>query len=276
MRAPSASCRSTARNGSPASWKSRRRTRCIDTLQDGWRRSAASSASTAATICSSPRWASTSSTATCWTRRSRASMSISASTSSPTSSAPAGFSPTSTRATGRTSERSRPSSTPISTSSTRSPSSISSTPQAPIYTHARYLPASKIVRGQIERAAIADGCIIVDATHRALRSSASAAGSRPARVIKDSIIMGLDDYETPEEIAGRHRARHPAARHRQEHLHRARHHRQKRAHRRQRPHLARGQARELRRRQLLHPRRHRRRAQGRHDPQRHGDLGWGK
>ena len=35
--------------------------------------------------------------------------------------------------------------------------------QAPIYTHARYLPASKIVRGSFERTAIADGCIIVDA-----------------------------------------------------------------------------------------------------------------
>src|SRR5271156_4648464 len=36
-------------------------------------------------------------------------------------------------------------------------------PAAPIYTHARYLPASKIVRGHFERTAIADGCIIVEA-----------------------------------------------------------------------------------------------------------------
>src|SRR6201996_2418435 len=35
--------------------------------------------------------------------------------------------------------------------------------QSPIYTHARYLPASKIVRAQIDKAAIGDGCIIVDA-----------------------------------------------------------------------------------------------------------------
>jgi glucose-1-phosphate adenylyltransferase len=70
---------------------------------------------------------------------------------------------------------------------------------APIYTHARYLPASKIVRGQIERAAIADGCIIVDA-----RIEHSSIGIRsriePGAVVKDSIVMGLDDYETPEEI----------------------------------------------------------------------------
>jgi glucose-1-phosphate adenylyltransferase len=71
--------------------------------------------------------------------------------------------------------------------------------QAPIYTHARYLPASKIVRGHIERAAVADGCIIVDA-----RIEHSIIGIRSriesGAVIKDSIIMGHDDYETPEEI----------------------------------------------------------------------------
>jgi glucose-1-phosphate adenylyltransferase len=71
--------------------------------------------------------------------------------------------------------------------------------QAPVYTHARYLPASKIVRGHIERAAIADGCIIVDA-----RIEHSIIGIRSriesGTVIKDSILMGLDDYETPEEI----------------------------------------------------------------------------
>jgi glucose-1-phosphate adenylyltransferase len=69
---------------------------------------------------------------------------------------------------------------------------------APIYTHARYLPASKIVRGHIEKAAIADGCIIVDA-----RIEHSIIGIRsriePGTVIKDTILMGLDDYETPEE-----------------------------------------------------------------------------
>jgi len=70
--------------------------------------------------------------------------------------------------------------------------------QAPIYTHARYLPASKIVRGRIERAAIADGCIIVDAT---IEHSIIGIRSRieSGCVIKDSILMGLDDYETPEE-----------------------------------------------------------------------------
>jgi glucose-1-phosphate adenylyltransferase len=71
--------------------------------------------------------------------------------------------------------------------------------RAPIYTHARYLPASKIVRGQFERTAIADGCIIVEA-----RIDHSIIGIRSriesGCVIKDSIIMGIDDYETPSEI----------------------------------------------------------------------------
>jgi glucose-1-phosphate adenylyltransferase len=71
--------------------------------------------------------------------------------------------------------------------------------QAPIYTHARYLPASKIVRGHFERTAVADGCIIVDA-----RIEHSIIGIRsriePGVVIKDAIIMGHDDYETAEEI----------------------------------------------------------------------------
>jgi glucose-1-phosphate adenylyltransferase len=69
---------------------------------------------------------------------------------------------------------------------------------APIYTHARYLPASKIVHGNISRAAIADGCVIVDAhiEHAVIgiRSRIDAGA-----FIKDAILMGHDDYETPAE-----------------------------------------------------------------------------
>jgi glucose-1-phosphate adenylyltransferase len=71
--------------------------------------------------------------------------------------------------------------------------------QAPIYTHARYLPASKIVRGSLERAVIADGCVIVDA-----RIDHAVIGIRSrieaGAVVKDSILMGHDDYETPQEM----------------------------------------------------------------------------
>jgi glucose-1-phosphate adenylyltransferase len=71
--------------------------------------------------------------------------------------------------------------------------------QAPIYTHARYLPASKIVRGSLDRAVIADGCVIVDA-----RIDHAVIGIRSrieaGAVVKDSILMGHDDYETPHEV----------------------------------------------------------------------------
>lgn len=70
---------------------------------------------------------------------------------------------------------------------------------APIYTHARCLPASKIVRGSIERAMISDGCIIVDAH---IEHSVIGIRSRidAGAVIKDAILMGHDDYETPGEL----------------------------------------------------------------------------
>jgi glucose-1-phosphate adenylyltransferase len=71
--------------------------------------------------------------------------------------------------------------------------------QAPIYTHARYLPASKIVYAQLSRASIADGCIIVGAT---IEHSIIGIRSRiePGVTIKDSIVMGLDDYETLDQL----------------------------------------------------------------------------
>jgi len=71
--------------------------------------------------------------------------------------------------------------------------------QAPIYGHSRYLPSSKIVRGRIERAVVAEGCVIVDAhvEHAVIGiRSRIEAGS----VVKDSILMGHDDYETPDEL----------------------------------------------------------------------------
>jgi glucose-1-phosphate adenylyltransferase len=71
--------------------------------------------------------------------------------------------------------------------------------QAPIYTHARYLPASKIVRGRLTRAVVSDGCVIVDAQidHAVIgiRSRLEA-----GVVLQDVILMGHDDYETPQEI----------------------------------------------------------------------------
>jgi glucose-1-phosphate adenylyltransferase len=70
---------------------------------------------------------------------------------------------------------------------------------APIYTHARYLPASKIVRGRLTRAIVSDGCVIVDAQidHAVIgiRSRIEA-----GVILQDVILMGHDDYETPAEV----------------------------------------------------------------------------
>ena len=70
---------------------------------------------------------------------------------------------------------------------------------APIYTHARYLPASKIIKSQVERSVIADGCIINDALieHSLLgvRSRVQAGAT-----IRDSLIMGQDYYDSPDRV----------------------------------------------------------------------------
>jgi len=66
---------------------------------------------------------------------------------------------------------------------------------APIYSHARYLPASKLSACQIDQTVIAEGCIIMQA-----RLERSIIGIR-SRIhsgasVKDSIVMGIDAYET--------------------------------------------------------------------------------
>jgi len=70
---------------------------------------------------------------------------------------------------------------------------------APIYTHARYLPASKIIKSQVERAVIADGCIINDASieHSLLgvRSRVQAGAT-----IHDALVMGQDYYDSPDRL----------------------------------------------------------------------------
>jgi glucose-1-phosphate adenylyltransferase len=68
---------------------------------------------------------------------------------------------------------------------------------APIFTHARYLPATKIIKSTIERSVIADGCIINDALieHSLLgvRSRVQAGAT-----IRDSLVMGQDYSDSPE------------------------------------------------------------------------------
>ena len=66
---------------------------------------------------------------------------------------------------------------------------------APIYTHPRFLPGSKINGATLRQSIIADGCIISDAH---LERSVIGVRSiiQTGATIKDSIVMGADYYET--------------------------------------------------------------------------------
>ena len=63
----------------------------------------------------------------------------------------------------------------------------------PIYTHARFLPASKINGAQVNRAIIADGCIITNANiERAVIGVRSVIEN--GSTIRNSVLMGADFY----------------------------------------------------------------------------------
>lgn len=65
---------------------------------------------------------------------------------------------------------------------------------APIYTHARFLPASKINAASVKQAIISDGCIISDAhLERCVIGVRSYVDS--GSTIRHSILMGADFYE---------------------------------------------------------------------------------
>ena len=65
---------------------------------------------------------------------------------------------------------------------------------APVYTHARFLPATKLNGAVIKQAVISDGCILTDAQiERCVVGVRSYINS--GTVIKNSIIMGADFYD---------------------------------------------------------------------------------
>ena len=70
---------------------------------------------------------------------------------------------------------------------------------APIYTHARYLPATKIIKSHIERSILADGCIINDAS---IEHSVVGVRSRiqSGATIRHALIMGQDYYDSPDRV----------------------------------------------------------------------------
>src|SRR6202166_1359262 len=68
-------------------------------------------------------------------------------------------------------------------------------PEAPIYTHPRFLPGSKINGATLRQAIVSDGCIISDAH---LERSVVGIRSiiRSGATIRNSIVMGADYFET--------------------------------------------------------------------------------
>ena len=74
-------------------------------------------------------------------------------------------------------------------------------PMRPIYTHARFLPPSKMVRCQLHHTLVAEGCYLEDASVSdsvvGIRTSIGA-GSR----IERSVLLGADHYEQAPERPG--------------------------------------------------------------------------
>ena len=65
----------------------------------------------------------------------------------------------------------------------------------PIYTHARYLPASKINGATIKRAVISDGCVLSDAhIERAVVGVRSYVDA--GTTIRNTVMMGADFYDS--------------------------------------------------------------------------------
>jgi len=70
---------------------------------------------------------------------------------------------------------------------------------APVYTHARFLPASKLVESQVRNALIADGCVILRSRiENTIVGVRSFIGSDS--MLRDIILMGSDFFETQHEI----------------------------------------------------------------------------
>lgn len=71
---------------------------------------------------------------------------------------------------------------------------------APIYTHPRYLPASKINRCSIDHVIIGDGCLVTDSSLKhCVISIRSILGENSN--LEDVVMMGADSFQTDEEVA---------------------------------------------------------------------------
>ncbi len=70
--------------------------------------------------------------------------------------------------------------------------------QAPIYTHARFLPGTEVHNTRLDEVLLADGCRLYDASVRECVVGLRAIIGREAS-IQSSIVMGADYYETDED-----------------------------------------------------------------------------
>ncbi len=70
---------------------------------------------------------------------------------------------------------------------------------ARIFTHARFLPASKLNSCRVERAIMADGCILTDATIRHSLIGVRSIVGQGTR-LDDVVMMGADYFETMEDV----------------------------------------------------------------------------
>ncbi|MBI2814140.1 MAG: glucose-1-phosphate adenylyltransferase [Opitutae bacterium] len=80
---------------------------------------------------------------------------------------------------------------------------------APIYTHPRYLPASKINRCNIDHVVIGDGCLVTDSTLKhCVIGIRSVLGENSH--LEDVVMMGADYYQTAAEVLADKAAGRPA------------------------------------------------------------------
>ncbi|MEX2381877.1 MAG: glucose-1-phosphate adenylyltransferase [Opitutales bacterium] len=70
---------------------------------------------------------------------------------------------------------------------------------APIYTHARYLPSSKINQCTIDKAVVSDGCIVTEATIRRCVIGVRSLLQKGVD-LENVVVMGADYFEAPEEL----------------------------------------------------------------------------
>jgi len=70
---------------------------------------------------------------------------------------------------------------------------------APIYTHPRYLPASKINRCDIDHVVIGDGCLVTDSTSSTASSAIRSILGENSN-LEDVVMMGADYYQTKLEV----------------------------------------------------------------------------